>query len=79
MGKEKQVAVADHIDIGIFAAPENGKNPGKALIYKRMKITKKGNTFKFTTKELPYQAGIDPYNYLIDRVPDDNLKVIAEE
>ncbi|MGK4569143.1 M1 family aminopeptidase [Flavobacterium sp. 3HN19-14] len=79
LGKETPIAVADYIDIGIFAAPENDKNLGKALIFKRMKITKKDNTFKFTVKELPYQAGIDPYNYLIDRVPDDNLKVISEE
>jgi hypothetical protein len=28
---------------------------------------------------VPYQAGIDPYNKLIDRVPDDNrAKVIIE-
>lgn len=79
LGKEQQIAVGDYIDIGIFAAPENDKNLGKVLFYKRMKITKKDNTFKFTTKELPYQAGIDPYNYLIDRVPDDNLKVVTEQ
>jgi hypothetical protein len=39
-----------------------------------MKVTKKDNTFTFKTKVKPYQVGIDPYNYLIDRVPDDNLK-----
>jgi len=24
------------------------------------------------------QVGIDPYNYLIDRIPDDNIKVVAK-
>ncbi len=77
-GKEKAVPVADYIDIGIFAKPKDDKNLGKALFYKRMKINKKDNTFTFKVKELPYQAGIDPYNYLIDRVPDDNVKLVTE-
>jgi hypothetical protein len=33
--------------------------------------------FKFVVDKKPYQAGIDPYNYLIDRVPDDNLKKLV--
>jgi len=47
---------------------------GKVLIYKRLKITKKENVYVFKTKEKPFEAGIDPYNYLIDRIPEDNLK-----
>jgi len=77
-GEEKEIPVADYIDIGIFAEPKDDKNLGKVLFYKRLKITKKDNTWTFKTKELPYQAGIDPYNYLIDRVPDDNLKTVSE-
>ncbi len=74
LGKETQIPVADYIDIAIFEEGKDDKNLGKPLIYKRVKITKKENTFTFKTKAKPYQAGIDPYNYLIDRVPDDNLK-----
>jgi hypothetical protein len=75
-GKETKIPVADYIDVGVFAEPTDDKNLGKPLIYQRIKITKKDNTFKFFTKVKPYQAGIDPYNYLIDRVPDDNVKKI---
>ncbi|MBK6963660.1 MAG: hypothetical protein IPH20_06835 [Bacteroidales bacterium] len=32
-----------------------------------MKISDKENTFTFRTKEKPYEAGIDPYNYMVDR------------
>lgn len=78
LGKETVIPVADYIDIAVFAAPENDSNLGKVLVYKRVKITKKDNTYTFNTKELPYQAGIDPYNYLIDRVPDDNVKKLEE-
>ena len=78
LGKETAIPIADYIDVGIFAEGKDDKNLGKVLIYKRLKITKKGNTFTFKTKEIPYQAGIDPYNYLIDRVPDDNVKKVEE-
>lgn len=74
LGKETTIPVADYIDIGIFDEPKDDKNLGKPLVYQRVKITKKDNTFTFRTKVKPYQAGIDPYNYLIDRVPDDNVK-----
>ena len=78
LGSETAIQIADYIDIGIFAKPENDKNLGKVLVYKRIKINKKNNTYVFKTKELPYEAGIDPYNYLIDRITDDNLKIIEE-
>ncbi len=75
-GKETKIPVADYIDVGIFAEPTDDKNLGKPLVYQRVKITQKDNTFKFFTKVKPYQAGIDPYNYIIDRVPDDNVKKV---
>jgi ABC-2 type transport system permease protein len=78
LGKETQMPVADYIDIAVFAEPKDDTDLGKFLIYKRLKITKKNNVYTFKTKELPYQAGIDPYNYLIDRIPDDNLKKTEE-
>lgn len=78
LGKEMEMPVADYIDIGIFAEPTSKKNLGKVLLSKRLKITQKENTFIFRVKEEPYQAGIDPYNYLIDRIPDDNLKTVTE-
>lgn len=78
LGKETPIPVADYIDVGIFTKSENKKNLGKALVLKRMKIDKKENTFKFITNEEPFQAGIDPYNYLIDRMPEDNIKTADE-
>lgn len=75
LGRETAIPIDDYIDIGVFAEPENDYTAGKVLAYKRVKVNKKDNTYTFTTKEKPYQAGIDPYNYLIDRIPDDNLKI----
>lgn len=79
LGKEREVPVSDYIDIGIFEKPLARNVPGKPILIKRLKITQKENTFVFKTKKQPYQAGIDPYNYLIDRVPDDNMKTLEEK
>lgn len=79
IGKEKGATLADYIDIGIFAQSANKVNLGNPLLFKRVKISNKENTFSFVTKEKPYQVGIDPYNYLIDKIPDDNLKTVSEE
>lgn len=78
LGKEQVIPIADYIDIGIFAEPANKKNLGKVLALKRVKVSSNENTYSFKVKEKPYQAGIDPYNYLIDRIPDDNLKTLEE-
>jgi len=78
LGKEKAIPLSDYIDIGLFAKSDGDKNLGKPILYQRMKIKRKNNTFKFLVKEKPYQAGIDPYNYLVDRIPDDNVKRVGE-
>ncbi len=75
MGKETSIPINDYIDIGLFAtATKKGDDLGKPLVIQRVKITKKDNTFIFRTKELPDKAGIDPYNYLVDRISNDNVK-----
>ena len=76
LGRETAIPVNDYIDVAVFAEPDNNYTAGKVLAYKRVKVNKKDNAYTFTTKEKPYQAGIDPYNYLIDRIPSDNLKVM---
>ncbi len=74
LGKEAKTPVNDFIDIGVFAEGKDSKTPGKPLVLKRVKIDKQRNEFTFMVKEKPYLAGIDPYNYMVDRLPDDNLK-----
>lgn len=79
LGKETKMPINDFVDIGVFAESKDDQNVGKVLLYKRIKINQNENTFSFRTKEKPYEAGIDPYNYLIDRVPDDNLKKVEKD
>ncbi|MEO8774204.1 MAG: M1 family aminopeptidase [Gelidibacter sp.] len=68
------------VDIGLFGEDvvTDGvtiKNP----LYFKLKWLKPGdNSFTFVTDKKPLKAGIDPYNKLIDRNSDDNLKTVEE-
>lgn len=76
-GNEKEVAINDWMEIGAFAKPPKGKKYGATLHRERVRITQPVNTFRFTVKEVPEKAGIDPFSLLIDRIPDDNLKKVT--
>lgn len=70
------------LDVGIFE--EDGKNSNgmtikSPLIIKKLWVKSGESTFTFTTEKLPLKAGIDPYNKMIDRIPDDNLISIEVE
>lgn len=77
LGRETKVGIHDWIEIGVFAKPADGKKMGKALHLEKILFDKIERTFTIRTKEEPYQVGVDPYYYLIDRVPSDNLKKIT--
>jgi hypothetical protein len=69
------------IDIAVF--DEDGKNKNgmtvkSPLVLKKEWVKPGKSTFTFTTSKLPIKAGIDPYNKMIDRVPDDNLMTVEE-
>jgi ABC-2 type transport system permease protein len=73
-GNEQPLPLDDFIDIGVFGVPEAGKSLGAPLVYERRRLTARENTFEFRVDELPHTAGIDPYNYLIDRQPHTNVQ-----
>jgi ABC-2 type transport system permease protein len=73
LGKSKLVPVNDWMDIGIFTQQEvNGKKVDKELLFKKVKMDKPIKTFEFIVDKEPISAGLDPYNKLIDRVPENN-------
>jgi len=76
-GNETEVSLNDWIEIGAFAKPEKDKKYGKTLYRERVHLTGNKSTHTFTVAELPYQAGVDPFGLLIDRVPDDNVKQVT--
>jgi hypothetical protein len=74
-GKESVAKMNDYIDIGVFAEESTDKNGRKQVnpIYlQKYKLTPGQRTITIRVKGKPVKAGIDPYNKLIDRIPDDN-------
>jgi hypothetical protein len=78
LGNEKPIPLNDWIDVGVYGKPADGKEQGKLLAIRREKMKSPKGTYTFTVAEVPYQAGIDPINYLVDRIPDDNLKKVEQ-
>lgn len=80
IGKESDLALADDIDIGIFARPKGGEEKDEKVLYlKKHRITAATGKLTLIVDELPYDAGIDPFNKLIDRVSGDNRKRVTVE
>lgn len=75
IGRLKAAPLADWIDIGIFGSKNvNGKKTETELYLKKRKIDKAKMDFEIIVDEEPVSAGIDPYNKLIDRTPDNNTR-----
>ncbi len=73
LGLETEIALADYIEIGVLGEDR------KELYLAKHKLEKNQTSLKITVDELPVQAGIDPYNKLIDRNPKDNLKAVSRK
>lgn len=76
LGAESEIALNDWIELGVFATPEPGKKLGKVLYREKHHLNKKENTFTLLFDELPYEAGIDPMNLMVDLIGDDNIRKV---
>lgn len=76
-GLETECDMNDWMEIGAFAKPEAGQRYGKLLHRERIQLNSGKHKLEFSVDSEPYQAGIDPRNFLIDRMPDDNMKKIT--
>jgi hypothetical protein len=79
-GKETEKRLAESIEIGLFT-----EQPGwgsfersKVIGMQRQPIRSGKQVLKFVTAARPNYAGIDPYNFYIDRNAADNVAPIAE-
>jgi aminopeptidase N len=79
-GKETPAALDDWIDIGVFGDKEaNGPVEGKVLALEKRHIGAGGGTIEIVVDQEPRKAGIDPFNKLIDRVPDNNIVAVSAQ
>ncbi|HEX4739257.1 MAG TPA: M1 family aminopeptidase [Allosphingosinicella sp.] len=78
-GEEKEAALQDRIEIGLFTAmPGRGKFDRRDVIQiVRMPVHSGRQSFHFVTAVKPAYAGIDPYNFYIDRNSSDNVAPVS--
>ena len=64
----------DWVEIGLYADDEEKE----LLVVKRVLITDKQMNFTFEVDTVPAKAAIDPKRLLIERIIDDNVKIVTE-
>ena len=73
LGKETPAKLDEPLDIGVFAKAASGKEQDEKVLYLGKQAVADGDsTITVTVDSEPYEAGIDPFNKLVDRVSDDN-------
>jgi len=77
-GKETEEKMDELVDIGVFTRPPGGEEADEKVLYlQKHHITGTDNTIELVLDEEPYEAGIDPYNKLVDRSSGDNRKRVT--
>lgn len=79
-GKETEAPLAETLDVGLFTAMPGDKafTSRDVVSMVRRPIRSGTQTLTFTVDRAPKYAGVDPYNYLIDRNSDDNVAAVAK-
>ncbi|MES2015556.1 MAG: M1 family aminopeptidase [Pseudomonadota bacterium] len=70
-GKETARVYDEPVDIAVLG------RDGKVLAREKRTLPAGASRLTITVKDQPYEAGVDPYNLLIDRVASDNRKLIT--
>ena len=79
-GAEAETTLAERIEVGLFTedpgfSPFDAKN---VIMMERRPIRSGVQVLKFVTDRKPTHAGIDPYNYYIDRNSADNVRALED-
>ncbi len=79
-GKETEAPLNEVLDVGLFTAMPGDKGfSGKSVMTMVKRPIRSGTqTLTFTVDKAPRYAGVDPYNYLIDRNSDDNVARVGD-
>ncbi|MCP4047729.1 MAG: ABC transporter permease subunit [Gammaproteobacteria bacterium] len=75
-GQETELPIALSIDVGAFNKNPDEAKPGEEpeIYLEKHRIDQAETTIRLTLDERPTHVGIDPYNKLVDRNSDDNVK-----
>ncbi|HVX05162.1 MAG TPA: M1 family aminopeptidase [Rhodanobacteraceae bacterium] len=79
-GKETRARVDIPIEVGVFAqAKDDAEQDEQPLYLAKVPVKDGDSTITVTVDGKPYEAGIDPFNELVDRVSDDNRAPVTLE
>ncbi len=78
LGATREVPMNDYVDVGVFGQHVAGQKLGEPLVVKKYKINKAVTVIDLVVASEPLKAGIDPYNKLIDRTPEDNVTSVKK-
>jgi hypothetical protein len=78
-GAESETPLAERIEVGLFTAqPGRDAFDAKHVIAMERRPVRSGSqVVTFVTDRRPTHAGIDPYNYYVDRNSGDNVRRLA--
>ncbi|HEY0928327.1 MAG TPA: hypothetical protein VGE27_00290, partial [Gemmatimonas sp.] len=77
-GTETEAPLAESIEVGLFTA-EPGRDAFDAshvVLMERRMIRSGQQVVTFVTNKRPTFAGVDPYNFYIDRQSGDNVRAV---
>lgn len=77
-GEETQVAMDSFIDIAVLGEDNEDTKIPEVIHIEKLRVNNEEQTFVFQVDTRPVSVGIDPFNKLIDRNPDDNVKSVVE-
>ena len=78
-GEEREAPLAERIEVGLFTAlPGRGAfDRSNVILMERRPIRGGRQVLHFVTARRPTHAGVDPYNFYIDRNSDDNVAPVG--
>ena len=79
-GAETETTFAERIEVGLFTA-EPGRDAFDAkhvIVMERRPVRSGAQVLRFVTDRRPTHAGVDPYNYYIDRNSGDNVRRLVD-
>ena len=78
---ETETPLNEHIELGLFTALPGPKtfSPSDVILMQRQPIHSGRQVLNFVTDKKPLYAGVDPYNYYIDRDSGDNVATVGQQ
>ncbi len=77
-GEETEVSLSTLLDIALLGEPDEVTGIPAVLFLEKRTVKDGDQSFSVRVPSKPISVGIDPFNKMIDRNPDDNVKALPE-